>query len=93
MTHNNGRIIEPDLPILQFFREYAVQLLDIVACLQHMLARHSVVWYMYSPMDTVQIGPFQVTLFYQISHWRSKAIGDSPWVLRYSRPNDIVGRL
>ena len=62
-------------------------------CLQHMLARHPVVWYMYSPMDTGQMGPYQVTLFNQISHCRSKAIGDSPWVLRYSRPNDIVGRL
>jgi len=93
MTHNNARLIEPVLPILQFFREYAVQLLDIVACLQHMLAQHSVVWYMYSPMDTGQIGPNQVTLFDQLSHCRSKAIGDSPWVLWYSRPNDIVGRL
>ena len=93
MIHNNARLSEPAFPILQFFREYAVQLLDIVACLQHMLARHSVVWYMYSPMDTGQIGPYQVTLFYQISHCRLKAMGDSPWTLRYSRPTGIVGCL
>jgi len=26
-----------------------MQLFDIVVCLQHMLAHHSVLWYMYSP--------------------------------------------
>ena len=70
-----------------------MQLFDIVACLQHMLARHSDLWYMYSPMDTGQIGRNQVTLFYQISHCRPNAIGDSPWTLPYSRPTSIVGRL
>jgi len=70
-----------------------MQLFDIVACLQHTLARHSVLWYMYSPMDTGPIGPYYVSLFYQISHCRSKAIGDSPWTLRCSRPTGIVGRL
>jgi len=70
-----------------------MQLFDIVACLQHMLARHSDLWYMYSPMDTGQIAPDQVTLFYQISHCWSKAIGDSPWTLPNSRPTVIVGRL
>jgi len=70
-----------------------MQLFDIVACLQHMLARHPVLWYMYSPMDTRQIGPYQVTVIYQISHCRSKAIGDSPWTLPYFRPTGIVGSL
>jgi hypothetical protein len=70
-----------------------MQLFDIVACFQRMLARHPVLWYMYSSMDTGRIGPYQVTLFYQISHCRLMAIGDSPWTLRYSRPTGIVGRL
>jgi hypothetical protein len=70
-----------------------MQLFDIVVCLQHMLAHHSVLWYMYSPMDTGQMVPNQVTLFYQISHCRPKAIGDSPRTLPYSRPTGIVGRL
>ena len=52
-----------------------------------------VLWYMYSPMDTGPVGPYQVTLLYQISHCRSKAIGDSPWTLRYSRPIGMVGHL
>jgi hypothetical protein len=70
-----------------------MQLFDNVACFQHMLARHSALWYIYSPMDTGQISPYQVFLFYQISHCRLKAIGDSPWSLPYSRPTGIVGRL
>jgi len=70
-----------------------MQLFDIVACFQYMLARHSILWYMYSPMDTGPIGPYHVTLFYPISHCRSKAIGDSPWTLPYSRPTGLVGRL
>ena len=70
-----------------------MQLFDIVACFEHMLARHSILWYMYSPMDTGPIGHDHVTLFYQISHCRPKAIGDSPWTFRYSRPTGIVGRL
>ena len=70
-----------------------MQLFDIVACFQHMLAHHPVLWYMYSSMDTGLIGPYQVILFYQISHCRLKAIEDSPWSLRYSRPTGIVGRL
>ena len=49
--------IQPAFPILQFFCGHATQLFDIVACLQHMLARHSVLWYIYSPMDTGQISP------------------------------------
>ena len=70
-----------------------MQLFDIVAGFQHMLARHPVLWYMYSPMDTGPISHYHVALFYQISHCRSKAIEDSPWTLRYSRPIGIVGRL
>jgi hypothetical protein len=70
-----------------------MQLFDIVACLHHMLARHSVLWYIYSPMNTGLLGPYQVTLFSHISHCRSEAIGDSPWTLPYFRPTGIVGRL
>ena len=70
-----------------------MQLIDIVACFQHMLDRDPVLWYMYSPMDTGPIGPYQVTLVYQISHCQSKAIGDSSWTLQYSRPTGIVGPL
>ena len=69
-----------------------MQLFDIVACLQHLLARHSALWYIYSPMDTGQLGSYQDLLFYQISHCRLKAIGDSPLTLSYSRPTGIVGR-
>jgi hypothetical protein len=89
----NAGFIQPAFPIPQFFCGHAMQLFDIVVCLQHMLAHHSVLWYMYSPMGTGQIVPNQVTLFYQISHCRPKAIGDSPWTLPYSRPTGIVGRL
>ena len=57
-----------------------------------MLARHSVLWYIYSSMDAGPISHYQDALFYQISHYRSKAIGDDPWTLQYSRPIGLVGR-
>jgi hypothetical protein len=40
MSH--GSVIQPAFPILQFFRGYAMQLSDIVACSQHILARYSI---------------------------------------------------
>lgn len=68
-----------------------MQLLDIVVCFQHILARHLVVWYIYSPMVTGPLGLYQGILFHQILHCRFKAIGGNPWPLRYSRPTGIVG--
>ena len=56
-----------------------------------MLARHPVVWYIYSPMVIGPIGLYQVIRFHQIVHYRLKAIGDNPWPLRYSKPTGTVG--
>jgi hypothetical protein len=39
---NENSLVHPALPILSCFREYAMQLSDIVARLQHMLARYSI---------------------------------------------------
>jgi hypothetical protein len=70
-----------------------MQLFDIAACLQQVLARHSVLWYIYSPMDTGRLRPYQITSFYQISHCRSTAIGDSPGTPCDSGPTGTVDRL
>lgn len=39
---NDDILAHPALPILSCFREYAMQLADIVVRLQHMLARYSI---------------------------------------------------
>ncbi|HKP00940.1 MAG TPA: hypothetical protein VJU02_04850 [Nitrospiraceae bacterium] len=41
-------------------------------------------------MDTGPIEYYQVTLFYQIANCRFEAIGDNPYILRYSRLTGIV---
>ncbi len=70
-----------------------MQLFDFVARFQLMLDRHFVLWYMYSAMDTGPIRCYQLPWFSQIAQYRSRAIGDSPWALLYSKPISIVGRL